>query len=70
MTQTSTSLLADITAAGRMKYTQAYYLAQATPSQLKKEIKHLIDGGLITKQIIKKKEGNKYSTFIYLTINE
>jgi len=68
MTLTTTSLLSDIIRAGRLRYVEASYLSQASSTQLKNEIKHLIEAGKITKEIIKKKEGNKYSTFIYLSI--
>lgn len=63
-----TSILADITLAGRLKYIEASYLNQATATQLKREIQHLIDAGKISKEIIKIKTGNKYSTFIYLSL--
>ncbi len=70
MTLISTSFLSDIQRVGRMKYLESHYSAQATSSQLKNEIKHLIDTGKITKEVIKKKIGTKYSTFVYLSIKE
>ena len=68
MTHISTTLLYDISIAGRLKYHESSYLSQATSTQLKKHIQHLVETKKITKEIIRTKNGSHYSTIFYLSI--
>lgn len=60
-------LLADIAASGRMKYQHINY-PELKPTEMNNLIKELITEKKITRDIIKKKAGMHYATFVYLSL--
>lgn len=61
-------LLADINAAGRLKFLSGSYLSFGPLSMLKRDINDLIENGIISKEIKRVKAGFHYATFIYFQL--
>lgn len=69
-----TAFLAEIKAAGELRYnsvaTERKYAGMANKSQIKRLINEMVEAGEITKRTFKKIDNGKYSTFIFFSLND